>query len=472
MRGLTINFVGSESQESDLKTILICCPYAVNLRNFFLTDTFPTLIREKNVRLVCLTALPKDSEFIKTYANEQVIFEKIEPYQPSRLEALLGHLNNLAFLPHSAWLRYLYGSLLGARLYTKPLLKFFSSNGGKQSRLVIRSLQAARRYLFGKGRYDWLLECYQPAMVVATRLFGTDEYHVLLSAKRRRILTVLVVASWDNLYSYAYMPFEPDEIIAWNQEMLLDAVEKHKVPKKKISIVGPPQFDIYFQRNSLPTKSEYLSRHGLDSSKTLITFTTTDILTDQPATALMIYKTVVAKYEDRQLLIRIHPQEKVDGYLDLPRQYKRLFLDIPGKWTSGSVDRVFNRQDFYDLACCMVYSDVVINVCSTITLDSAVAGTPVICYRCMEPYTDKERMKKVIEAHDLDHFRALIRVNGLRIADSNEQLKELVARYLAHRSLDSDKREAVTSLAVPYRDGLISRRLGEKLLEILNNCVC
>ena len=119
----------------------------------------------------------------------------------------------------------------------------------------------------------------------------------------------------------------------------------------------------------------------------------------------------------------------------------------------------------------MRHSDLVINVCSTITLDASVSDRPVICYRCLDAYTDKEKMRKMIEAHDADHFRPLIEVDGLSVAETNDQLKSLVDKYLKDPKIHKEKREAATALMVPYRDGSMARRLGELLLEILDDTV-
>jgi CDP-glycerol glycerophosphotransferase (TagB/SpsB family) len=387
---------------------------------------------------------------------------------PSKLEEIFNHFNRLLFLPFSAWLRYLYAPSLRKYPFIKAMLIPLWTMGIYRKKTVIGSLQRFREILFHKKCYDPIIDRHMPSLIVATRFFQTDEYHLFISAKRRGISTVLVVASWDNLYCYSYLPVRPDHLIVWNEWMKQDAIKRHGYSEENISIIGPPQFDIYFKKDSLPTKEEYFKRHRLDISKRLITFTTADILTDQQEVAKMIYKTVIERHKDRQLLVRIHPQEPFDKYINLPNRYERFFIDIPGKKASGSADRVFSKQDFTDLACCMSYSDVVINVCSTITLDAAVADTPVICYRCLDAYTDRERIKKVIHAHDQDHFRALIEVNGLSIAENNDHLSELVNAYLKNRNLHREKREAITSLMIPHRDGSMSMRLAERLIELMD----
>jgi hypothetical protein len=448
-----------------MTTLLVACPYAVNLRNLFLTDSYPALAEDADLRLVCLTTMDPATPALRSLADDRVAFERIGTYDPGRVERMVDHFSRLLFLPSSAIMEVYYQPHLDRNPVLRAILKTLWAAGAHRSRGFIRALRGFRSGLLAGRRYDEIIRQYRPDLVATTRLFNTDEYRLLAAAKRSGVPTVHLVASWDNLTSYAYLPFWPDYLWCWNPIMTDEACRLHAFPRDRTEVVGPPQFDIYFRPETYPPRAEYLARLGLDAGLRLITFTTTDILSDQPALAERIWKAVIADHPDRQLLVRVHPQEDAAKY-DRLRELARLVLDVPGSWAGTSADRLFSRQDFLDLACCMTFSDVVINVCSTITLDASAADTPIICYRNLEAYTDRAANEKMIEAHDRTHFAPLKAAGGLTIAATDRELAELVAGYLEDSTRHADRRRILTDLMIPRTDGGIGRHLGRRLGEL------
>lgn len=449
-----------------MTTIAFAMPYGVNLRNFFLTDWLTEMRRDLDTQLICLTGLTINHPMVAEYTDDRLSFEFLHPVMPGGGERLFNHFQRLAFLPYSDYLTCLYEKKLAAH----PLLRWAIApiwlSGLYRSTAFVNALQLARRAFFYDARYESLFGDGCIDLAVATRLFNTDEWQFLAAAQKKQIPTVAVISSWDNLYSYGYMPVKPDYVIVWNEIMKQEAIEKHAFSVDRVIVIGPPQFDLYFRLGELSPKTDYFARIGADPAKKLITFTTADILTDQPCMAALIYETVVAGHVDRQLLVRVHPQEDPTPYVDLRRHLPCVILDIPGRPSIGAPDRIFSRDDFTDLACCMGYSDVVINVCSTITLDASAIGAPTVCYRSLTPYTDKVRMKRVIDAHDADHFAPLVDGGALLIADDEPALARIVDASLADREYARHRREAVKKLMVPYCDGQTASRLGKALLAL------
>lgn len=447
-----------------MKTIAISLPYGVNLRNFFLTGWAAELCEDADVRIICLTGIAAGNAPVPPAASKRVVFERLAFPPPTAAEWLLDTFQRLAFLPHSDYLRYCFEDHLRRYPWVRWVMEGIWRTGIFRQRWFLSFLQATRRRFFYHPTYAELFERERIDLAVATRLFNTDEWRFLEAARRAGVKTVAAISSWDNLHSYGYMPIRPDRVVVWNEVMRDEAVAKHGLDPQAIDVVGPPQFDLYSQPDNLPRREAYFARIGADPSKRLISFTTADILGDQPRMAELIHATVIAGQADRQLLVRVHPQEDPAPYRMLTERLPGLILDVPGKAVGGAADRLFSGQDFADLACLMTYSDVVINVCSTITLDASAADTPVICYRSLSPYSDKERMQRIIRAHDNTHFGPLLAAGGLLIADDEPALSRIVDAALADRSFERSCRQAARLLMVPQADGGAGRRLARLLL--------
>ncbi len=449
-----------------MSRIVAAFPHGANVRNFFLTDTYTAVVAGEGNAVVAMTTMAPDAPFVKEWTSDKVRFAPLRPYIPTRGEAAFDNICRLSFLPGSDYLTYLYESALARKPWVKlPFMPLWGS-GLWNTGWYVRLLRKLRVGLFYDDRYETLLEQERPDLVVATRLFDTDEWRLVEAARRLGIPTAAVIASWDNLHSYAYLPIAPDTIVVWNEVMKAEAMAKHAVDPAQIVISGPPQFDVYFRADLQGSPDDYRSRIGVEPGEKLVTFTTADILTDQPAMAELIYQRTVEGHDDRKLLVRVHPQEAPEPYAALKEKYPDIILDIPGARQTGVADRIFTRNDLYDLARLMRFSDVVINVCSTIALDGSAADTPTICYRSLAVYGDKRKMGRVIEAHDKSHFGPLKEADALWIADDETALSSMVEAALSDVTAGKNERDAATTLMIPRRDGTMAKGLGETLLTL------
>ncbi len=455
-----------QGRERILKTVAISLPYGVNLRNFFLTEWGSTLLSDPEIRLVCVTGEnvklpPECSQY-----RDRIRLEVLRQPPPSRQEKWFNLFQQLAFLPYSKYLEYCFAPSLERRPWVRSLMRVVWDTGLYRTGWFKAAMVAVRRWWFYEPGYEHIFRDGGADLAVATRLFNTDEWRFLEAARRCGVKTAATISSWDNLHSYGYLPFRADCVIVWNSLMADEARLKHGIDADRIRIAAPAQFDLYFRPSDLEGRDRYFSGIGLDPSKKLVTFTTADILGDQPAVAELVYQTVVAEYLDRQMLVRIHPQEDPEPYRRLANGQAKLVVQIPGKSVPGVADRVFSGSDLKDLACLMRYSDVVINVCSTITLDASVADTPVICYRSLSGYSNRQEIQRIIAAHDQTHFRPLLDGGALLIADNETALRSQVDSIMGDRQFERQKREIARKLMAPTADGQSGRNLAALILEL------
>ena len=80
------------------------------------------------------------------------------------------------------------------------------------------------------------------------------------------------------------------------------------------------------------------------------------------------------------MVLRLHPEERKDEYLRQFSKDNRIHIDIPDDGFRATLTSDFgDKKSVYNFLELMKFSDVVINLASTITLDATLFDTPVIC---------------------------------------------------------------------------------------------
>ena len=459
-----------------MKTIAIGIPSGQATRDVIHSGVLQQLLARPDVQVVVVTPAEAElKEFTAEFGN-RVVVEPINYYRPSFVER---------FLRSVYWMS----------LYNKCGSIRDGIRRGKLRRLVwIVSLMqmclGSSRFL---GILDWInrrvgnsaqcqriLQAYQPSVVLLTRVFNfSADYQLLKEAYRQQIPTVALVSSWDNLTTKGFFPFGVDEILVWNEVMKQEAVELFDFPANKIHIVGVPRFDVYFRKTGMRDRDAFLRASGLDPAKRTITYTTANRgLMENPAIGitpeLEIIKFLATHVEagtfgvPTQLLVRLHPLAEPDDFREL-FAVPNVCIQNPGRIASFG-DRLFQRQEEQVLAETMCYSDVVMNVASTITIDAAIFDTPIICvdFDWFGPQPIAYSTKRF---YVLDHYRKIASTRGYRTAKSRDDLLTAIREYLQAPARDHKGRAAIVRQQCHFSDGQSANRVADLLLQKLAN-VC
>jgi CDP-glycerol glycerophosphotransferase (TagB/SpsB family) len=114
------------------------------------------------------------------------------------------------------------------------------------------------------------------------------------------------------------------------------------------------------------------------------------------------------------------------------------------------------------LASLLRWADVSLTVGSTLAIDAALCDTPVVgvAFDGLQrlPYS-----RSIRRAYDYTHYRPLVETGGLRLAESEEQMIELVNRYLEDPELDSEGRARIAQEQGWRVDG----RSGERVAQLI-----
>ena len=122
-----------------------------------------------------------------------------------------------------------------------------------------------------------------------------------------------------------------------------------------------------------------------------------------------------------------------------------------GQFNDGlSVDITADSQRH--LADTMRYSDVVVQVASTIAIEAAIFDTPVVnvSFDGVEPAEWTRSARRYLR---FTHFADIVRQGAVYFAESPELLVDGVARYLADPTLDTEGRRRVVKEQCQFNDG-------------------
>ncbi len=460
--------------------VFIGLPMAINVRDVLRTDAFRAL-RDAGTEIHLFTPAAGVPEFRAEFEGPRVhLHPLVSPRSP-------------AFEATDTLVLKLHVLLLSLRCDTARIMIEPSLAKSAWARLVRGTLRALGRTgqdaLLGVTRaltvrtapelYGDAFRQYRPDLVVGTRVITMSgprthssprylDRHLLMSAARRGIPTMVLVSSWDNLTTSGFFPVDVDRITVWNDIMLEQAVGIHGVPRERVVVTGAPQHDVLAHAGPYQERGVFLRSLGLDPERRVVVYTTgtEGTIGHEPELVGVIARALESELADVQLLVRLHQLDRMDRY-DSLRGRPRVVCDQAGKVPVGGFhDRDFDAAQHERLADTLRHADVVVNAASSISIDAAAVGTPVVCVdfdaRPGVPYHSS-----VTRFYDFTHQRPVVESGGVSRAKSPEALIAAIRRYLDDRTLDADGRARLVREQCRELDGHAGRRVAEAMLEML-----
>lgn len=299
-------------------------------------------------------------------------------------------------------------------------------------------------------------------------LLSTDlliDKAVLYQSKKLGIDSYVIPHSWDNLPARGYMSTSCSYMLVWNDVMKKQANELHGIPLERIFEIGIPQYQYYLDLAYNKTKNDFFKYYNVNKSKKTVTYTCNSIRIF-PDEELFIDELIkLSKKHDFNLIVRLHPSERVSFYKDRFKNDKLIYLDEPSaNFTATSIfDIEKNDNGTLQFVLLMKYSDVIINLASTITIDAIIFNTPIICPSFNLDNNIKGKWNEAKKWYESSHFEDIINYNAVKLANNIEDLENHLESYLMNQELDSSNR---TNLANQFCK--IDYDVKERILKALN----
>lgn len=451
-----------------MKTLFVIISKDVIRRNVLETGFWETLISgNPGWRIVLIVEKGREDEYQK-YASEQVVVEGYEKVFTRKPYArLINFLIRTGVNSHSTRTYRNRAYKRGESSLYSFLIKGFVANTLGRSGMFKSLIRTLFVHTHMPEGVHVLFEKYRPDIVFTPSLID-HEFDVVFGvvAKQKNIHLVGMVRSWDNFNNHGILSIVPDYFIFQNT-FLIDAAKKFQginTTKLRKDIVGLPHYDEYFDPGQhIRSREEFFNEFGLDPEKRMVLLGGSDFYYSEDILPKAINDAIEEGLvtEDVQLIFRPHPSSpfKLKDYgLET---LSHLVLDdaFSGKTKFSDTEKFINL---------IYHADIIINICSTLSIDAAVFKKPAICINYDDPNRQLSYYEKVGRLYDhFDHYEELVATGGVALPESPEELFEAINIYLKSPQTHKEGRDAIVERFVAPFDGKAGERLGDFVLNEL-----
>ena len=279
--------------------------------------------------------------------------------------------------------------------------------------------------LIKENKYDFLVNPGIP-----NGLFIND---LLIESKQEQIPFIFIMNSWDNPLFGKLGPGTPDLFLAWGPQTVKFAQKYMSLPLEKVKDFGSAQFDIYRKKQKI-SKEKFLEINKVSNSKKIILYAGGSLGTNEYEHLKLLEKEIdKGTYGNSLILYRPHPWggggNKGDRIFE--EKWKHVQIeDTMKQYLEGIKKKGYHLTfpDYSDTHLVLSYCDCVISPLSTILIEAAMHGKPVMCFIPLEDIEAKHFQT----VHSLPHFREFQKEKHVIIAKSREELKFRVKFLFEH----------------------------------------
>lgn len=477
------------------KRIFISADHGMAIIYFLQSDVVSTLL-DAGVEIIVLTDDDTKDKISQRFSKHGLTFEGLRLKQANdyakkvspRLQSLLIYLrrvggsrriNTEAMDSHiwEVWGENGWKFRLGVWL-PSALMILLLRNFSFARKLLVRM---QNRFTPAPGIYTDLFDKYQPDMVIASTPGWRMDRYLLRESARRGIPNMTVIVGWDNSSSYNVSGADVQWATCWSELQKEELVKGSDWNPEHVHIGGIPSYDGYFRKSWLMPRDEYFKLHGLDPNRKLISYASSFVhfapnFPNIEALAKLVSSDALA--EPSQLLIRLHPshfQDKPKIFADeraqvfeLEKKYPNVHVVQPVA-LGGSLG-YYGGEDMDEKSSMMAYSDVVVTVYSTMLVETAVHGTPMIAATIDTPggwNKPKKFSLSLKEIGDWPTHKRFRDAKAGRVAKDENELRDALNLYLKDRTVDSEERRKFIKDEITFTDATSGKRTAEFILKVL-----
>lgn len=473
------------------KRVFISADHGLAIVYFLQSDVVPTL-RKAGIEVVILTDDGLIEQIRRRFGQPGVYVEGLrlqqahqyaESVHPSsqwwlqflRRVGASGRINVEALRSH---IRQVEAEAEGKRRLIMPFMKAYVG--------LMRRSKAARNWVrkaqlrYSPGLYADLFEKYQPELVISSTPGWRLDRYLLREAAQRGAKTAAVVVGWDNPSSYSLPGAPVDWITCWSARQVQELVEGDDWDASRVHVGGIPSYDGYFRKEWQIGREEYFRLHGLDPERKLLGYACS-FITFSPnyqnveALAKMVAEDRLA--EPCQLLIRLHPNHFLNDplFAGERERIQKLAQELPHVHVVEPVPLggelgYYSGEDMPEKTSMMAYSDVFLTVYSTMVVEAAIHGRPIVsmCIDAPGGWNRKDHFSLALsEIGEWPTHQRFRNAGAGRVIFNAEQLKTAIDDYLKDPDGNKVARDKFIKEEVTFTDGSAGKRTGEFLASLV-----
>lgn len=268
------------------------------------------------------------------------------------------------------------------------------------------------------------------------------------ASHQKQVKTATFIFSWDNLASKGRMAASFDYYLVWSDLMKSDLLKFYtSIKENQIVVVGTPQFVPYVMPEYKMPKHEFVAGFNLDINLKTICFSCGDISTSKNDE--LYIETIATAIQSQVLspvnfIVRTSPAEDPNRFKYLVEKFPFIKWNFP-KWKQvrnnhqeAWSQRIPTPKDVQQLRALLEYSDLNINMLSTMSLDFMLFDKPVINPIFGSSSNDLYNDQRFL---GYDHIKHLVNSKASKIVKTKDQLLNAILDYLAN---DSDNTNRAT----------------------------
>jgi len=297
---------------------------------------------------------------------------------------------------------------------------------------------------------------------------------MLVTAQEMGLKTILLYHTTKDMAANPRLNQSYSLIGVWNERMKRELLRLNpSLDPNAVYVVGCGHFDCVGRRDWLPDEQEFRSQIGAAPDSLLVVYPTSGpgIVPRQERYVEVVVH--AAKAVERalnkkiQIIFRMNP---MDNRKELCEHLKITYpehivlrpdwVDIrKSNWTyAKKADPIFYNALLH-------YASLCITIPSTVNIDAALAGTPIINLGVEVP-GEQPLAGSIKSFWDADYNRNVKMTNAARFVVTKGELEAAMIDYLTNKELDSEKRSELIRLEV---DGIRGGESSKLSLELINS---
>ena len=336
-------------------------------------------------------------------------------------------------------------------------------------------LKKEKAMLISDTNYNDMLQLVDELNIDA--VFTVTPFHLqedafLRAADAKNKLMITSILSFDNIVKRGWVPVNYQCYMVWNKynanEIRRIYTKAVELNNNNVHIVGAAQFDFYHQSKYILPRNEWLRIVGLPDTDRKI------ILYAGGALSLFPQETQFVQHIDEAItkgiipgkpiiLFRCHPVDRIERWKEMFKHSENIFFD--SSWTGNTKMTYTNitDNDIAKLCSTLYYTDVHINLSSTMTVDGSVYGKPQIGPGYDEVYPNSKY--PLIGYYYQEFYLPIMQTNGLAVARNRKELIDYVNEALQFPDHFTQKSKDIVEAIITYSDGKCTERVLKVLQE-------
>jgi hypothetical protein len=321
------------------------------------------------------------------------------------------------------------------------------------------------------GDMDALLDQERPNVIIhPSVLAGVFINDLVVQSQTRSIPLVVIMNSWDNPSTKRAMTGQPDWLLVWGPQTQAHAMKFMNMPQERVICFGAAQFDLY-RNPSRIDRIELCRRHNIDPAVRILLYAGSSKDTDEFSHLRMLDGAIErGEFGNAVVVYRPHPWGR--GGKGGAKIYDHPWRNIRIEQTMRDyLERVkagitgITTPDYHDTHDLLSSVDALVSPLSTILIEGALHGKPVLCFL---PDEEDKRSHYTL-ALPLTHFDDFF-TNPYFLTARGDAAFIPAVRSLLNKVGD-DNYSQVLIEACSHFVSTFDRSYGERLVEFVENTV-